>query len=258
MKNSISRLGGPLLAMLLASCASMPAASDAPPLDGTAWVLSALPGGAPISGSRATLSFEGGRAQGSDGCNRFGMPVTIKGSTIEVGNRGVSTMMACAPEVMKQAEAFTSALSSAKSYRIADGQLQLLGAGGAVLATLAAQSRSLAGSWSVTGINNGRNAVVSVAGGTTVTMVFADDKTVAGSAGCNQFNARYEAEGSKFRFTAPAATRRMCPGAGVMEQEQSFLKALEAVTTMRLEGNRLEFRDDKGALQVTATREGGK
>jgi heat shock protein HslJ len=204
------------------------------------------------------LSFEAGRAQGSDGCNRFGMPYTVKGFAFEVGARGVSTMMACPPEVMKQAEAFTSALSGAKSYRVVDDKLQLLSASGAVLATLAAQSRSPAGAWSVTGINNGRQAVVSLVGGTTVTMVFANDGKVSGTAGCNQYTARYESEGSKFRFTAPAATRMMCPGAGVMEQEQSFLKALEGVRTMRVEGNRLELRDDKGALQVTATREGIK
>ena len=47
----------------------------------------------------------------------------------------------------------------------------------------------------------------------------------------------------------------MCVDAGVMEQEQAFLK--EAVRTLRIEGNRIEFRDDQGALQVTASREGG-
>jgi len=258
MKTSISQLAGSLLAVLLSSCASMPAASDAPPLDGTAWVLSALPGSGPISGSTVTLSFEGGRAQGSDGCNRFGMPYSTQGSAIEVGVRSMSTMMACPPEVTKQAEAFTSALNGAKSYRIVDGQLQLLGANKAVLATLAAQSQSLAGAWNVTAINNGRQAVASLVSGTTVTMVFTDDGKVTGSAGCNQYTARYEAERTKFRFIAPAATRKMCPGAGVMEQEQSFLKALEAVKKMRVEGSRVEFRDDKGALQVTATREGSR
>lgn len=255
MKVSIAQLAGALLAALLAGCSGMPAAADVPPLAGTSWVFPASPGGASSGGAAATLSFEGGRAQGNDGCNRFGMAYTTKGSAIEMGARGASTMMACPPEVMKRAEAFTAALSSAKSYRIADGHLQLLGANGEVLVTLAAQSRSLAGSWGVTGINNGRNAVVSVVTGTTVTMAFTADGKVSGSAGCNQYTASFEADGLKARFSAPAATRKMCPGAGVMEQEQSFLKALEAVTTMRVEGDRLEFRDDRGALQVGASRE---
>jgi heat shock protein HslJ len=263
MKIRFARAAGPLLAALLAvllvGCATMTQTSDGPPLDGTAWVLSAMPGRTLRPDAAATLSFEAGRAQGSDGCNRFGMPYTIKGSTIDLSGTGMSTQMACPPDVMKQAGAFMDSLRSAKSYRIAERQLQLLGAEGAVLATFAAQSKLLAGTnWKVTGINNGRNALVSTLGGSTVTMAFAADGKVAGAAGCNQYTTRYEAEGSKFRFGVPAATRKMCPGADVMEQEQAFLKALEAVRTMRVEGNRLEFRDDQGALQVTATREGGR
>jgi len=257
MTTSITHSAGLLLAVLLSACTFMPAAADVPPLEGTAWVLTALPGRAVTSGHTATLAFEAGRAQGSDGCNRFGVPYTTKGSTIDLSGTGMSTQMACPPDVMKQAETFMGAMRSARTYRIADGQLQLLGADGAVLATLAAQSKLLAGTtWKVTGINNGRNALVSTLGGTNVTMALAADGKVAGSAGCNQYTTRYEAEGSKFRFGAPAATRKMCPGAGVMEQEQAFLQALEAVRTLRVEGSRLEFRDDQGALQVTAAREG--
>ena len=42
-----------------------------------------------------------------------------------------------------------------------------------------------------------------------------------------------------------------------MEQEQAFLKALEAVSTMRMEGNRVELRDAQGAMQVVATKSSG-
>jgi heat shock protein HslJ len=41
-----------------------------------------------------------------------------------------------------------------------------------------------------------------------------------------------------------------------MEQERQFLKALEAVTTMRVEGDRLELRDVRGALMASMVREG--
>ena len=258
MKKPITRWASLLLAALLSACSHMSAATAEPPLDGTAWVLAALPGRTAAGGHLATLSFEAGRAQGSDGCNRFGIPYTTKGSTIDLSGTGMSTQMGCPPEVMKQAGAFLDALRGARTYRVVNGQLQLLGADGAVRATLAAQSTRLAGTnWKITGINNGRNALVSTVGGSTVTMAFAADGKVAGSAGCNQYTSRYEAEGSTFRFSVPAATRTMCADAGVMEQEQAFLKALEAVRTMRIEGSRIEFRDDQGALQVTASREGG-
>lgn len=224
-------------------------------LDGSAWVLAALPGHAADARSAATLSFEQGRAMGSDGCNRFSAPYTGAAGTIAVSDRAVGTQMACAPDVMQRAQAFMAALTGAKSWRISDGQLQLMSASGAVLATLAPQSRALVGTnWQANGINNGRNAVVSLVAGTSVTLQFQSDGRLAGSAGCNNYTAAYEADSSRIRISGAAATRKMCAGEGVMEQEQAFLRALEAATTVRIEGNRLELRDDKGALQVGAAR----
>lgn len=226
-------------------------------LDGSAWVLAALPGHTVDARAPATLSFELGRAAGSDGCNRFSAPYTGTATTIAVSDRAIGTQMACAPDVMQRAQAFMAALTGAKSWRIADGQLQLLNAGGAVLATLAPQARALAGtSWQANGINNGRNAVVSLVAGTSVTLQFGADGRISGSAGCNNYTGAYEADGNRIRISGAAATRRMCAGEGVMEQEQAFLRALEAATTVRIEGDRLELRDDKGALQVGAARAG--
>lgn len=243
-----------LVVGLLGGCAAVPSA-EPPPLDGTAWVLAALPGRT-WTGAPATLRFEGGRAQGSDGCNRYNAPFRAKDSTLEIGPRGVGTMMACAPDVMAQSEAFAAALQGTRAYRVEGGQLRLLGASGAVLATLAPQSRSLAGTrWKVTGLNNGRNALVSTLGESNVTLVFGTDGRASGSAGCNQYTARFAADGSGLRFDTPAATRKLCADPKLMDQEQQFLKALEAVATVSIEGSRLELRDAGGALQVTAARE---
>jgi heat shock protein HslJ len=46
----------------------------------------------------------------------------------------------------------------------------------------------------------------------------------------------------------------MCAAAGVMEQEQALFKALESVTTMRMEANRLEMRSADGALAMILAR----
>lgn len=244
---------------LLAACTAMAPAGSPPYLNGTAWVLSSLPGQTLQPGATPTATFENGRVQGTDGCNRYTAPFTVTGTRLEVGSRGASTMMACAPAVMKQAEAFMSALTRATTYRVVDGQLQLQAAGGVVLATFAPQSQSLAGtSWRVTGYNNGRQAVVSVLSGTTLTMAFSGDGKVSGSAGCNRFTAGYVAKGQKLTFGPAAATRMMCAAAGVMEQEQQFLKALETVATARFESDRLELRTAAGALAMTLEREPGK
>jgi heat shock protein HslJ len=142
---------------------------------------------------------------------------------------------------------------------VAAGKLELLTAEGAVLATFAAQSQSLAGtSWNVTGYNNGKQAVVSVLNGTSLTMAFAADGKVGGSAGCNRYSAAYTSEGQKLNIGPAAATRMMCTKPeGVMEQEQQFLRALETVATARFEGDRLELRTAGGQLAMTLTKDSG-
>lgn len=245
---------------VLSACTAMSPAGDPPDLNGTAWVLSSLPGQSLLPDTPVTARFEGGRVQGTDGCNRYTAPYTAAGSTLQVGPRGASTQMACPSAVMKQAEAFLSALAGARSYRIAAGQLQLLTTDGTVLAALAAQSQALAGtSWRVTGYNNGKQAVVSVLAGTSLTMAFSADGKVGGSAGCNHYTAAYTAEGQNLTLGPAAATRMMCARPErVMEQEQQFLKALETVATARFEGERLELRTPEGALAATLTKDSGR
>jgi heat shock protein HslJ len=203
------------------------------------------------------LRFDAGRASGTDGCNRYSSPYTTKGSGLEFGADGASTQMACPPDVMQQAAAYRSGLSAARSYRVEGGRLQLLGPDGAVLATLVPQPQALAGtSWRVTGYNNGRQAVVSVLAGTTLTLAFAPDGRVSGSAGCNHYSAKYTFAGESLGFGPAATTRKMCADhERVMEQEQQFLKALETVASARQEGDRLELRTANGALAVALTRE---
>ncbi len=244
------------LAGLLSACSTMSTAADTPSLDGTAWVLSSLPDRALVPGTTATLRFEGGRAGGTDGCNRYSAPFNAAGGKLEVQSSGAATMMACPPETMEQSRAFMSALTGARGYRVVDGKLQLLAADGAVLASFAPQSQQLAGTnWHVTGYNNGKQAVVSVLRDTTLTLAFADGGKVSGSAGCNNFMGTYQASGSSLSFGPAAATRRMCAQQGVMEQEQQFLRALETVATVSHEGDRLELRRADGALAVSLAKD---
>lgn len=241
----------------LAACTAVPTAPEPSSLDGTAWVLARLPGQTLLAEARPTAAFEGGRVQGTDGCNRYTAPYAASGGTLQVGARGASTMMACAPAVMQQADAFMGALTRASRYRITGSELELAAADGTVLATFAARPRTLAGTaWRVTNFNNGRQAVVSVLAGTRLTLAFATDGRVSGSAGCNNYTGGYKADGPKLTIGPVAATRRMCAAPeGIMAQEQQFLKALETVATARFEGDRLELRTADGALAAILLRD---
>jgi heat shock protein HslJ len=71
-----------LLALLPAAhaVAALAATPTPSPLEGTAWVLERLGQRQPQNGTTITLRFEAGRVAGSDGCNRFGAPVTVRGT----------------------------------------------------------------------------------------------------------------------------------------------------------------------------------
>jgi heat shock protein HslJ len=242
---------------LLTACSSMTDLSDAPRLEGVRWQLIELRGHALSAGPGPSLLLDGGRASGSDGCNRFIGPYTRSGADLRIGPGLAGTRMACPDPVQTQADVFATALADARRHRTRStttgDRLELLGADGAVLAAFTAQSQTLAGTrWEVTGIHDGRQAVVSVQDGTRVTLAFDGQGRVSGSAGCNRFTARFESGPGTVRIEAPAATRMACPEPGVMAQEQAFLRALEAARTVRIEAGALELRDADGALQVSA------
>lgn len=223
-------------------------------LEGTSWVLAALRGQSETAGQPATAEFNSGRVHGTDGCNRYTAPITITGSTLTVGPRGATTLMECPPVVMAQANSFMAALTGARHYRVIDNRLELVSSSGVVLASMIPQSTFPVGAWDVIGINNGRQAVVGVLDDAAVGMTFTSDGTVAGSARCNQFTAQFVVDGDSLRFTPAAASRQMCLGEGVMEQEQAFLNALTTVTTRRMDGDLLELRGADGAMALLLRR----
>ena len=95
---------------------------------------------------------------------------------------------------------------------------------------------------------------------TTLTAIFADAGTVAGSGGCNEYNGPYTSDASTIKIGPLATTRMLCnTPTGVDEQETQFLAAMQAATKYTIAGSTLELRDDGGALQVSfrATLGGG-
>lgn len=62
--------------------------------------------------------------------------------------------------------------------------------------------------------------------GTSATLMFSDDGTVAGTAGCNRFNGAFTSVGNELTFE-PLATTMMACQKPTMEQETSLLRMLE-------------------------------
>jgi heat shock protein HslJ len=254
-----------MIALIAAACApaAAPAVQPAQPkeqpvsgtntLDGTSWMLVTLNGQAALKDTPVTLNFAAGKAAGSDGCNSYTGSYTADGTNIKF-DQMASTMMACADPIMNQATAYMQALAKAATYKANAKQLTLFDAGGKELAVFNAQSNDLAGtSWIVTGYNNGKQAVVSVAIGTELTANFGTDGKLSGSAGCNNYTASYQTDGKKIAIGPAASTQKACEQA-VMDQEQQYLAALSTAATYRIDGTKLELRTADGALAASFTR----
>jgi len=244
-----------LVAAVFSGCAA-PIRVDSPAsgLDGSAWTMPLAPGDTATQ-QVPTLSLAGGRASGSDGCNRFTGSFSTTPGKLQFGQLA-GTQMACPLEDDAQlARVFLDALERTRSYRIEGGRLVLLDASNAELLSLQRQATGLAGSaWQATAYNNGRQAVVGVITGTALRLQFLDGGQVAGSGGCNSFSGSWRLDGQRLSIGPLAATRKACAQPdGVMAQEAAFLRALESATTARREGSGLELRTGSDALAATLT-----
>ena len=249
---------GLLLAAFLVACGSDSGSSgsSAPSLDGTTWSLTQVGGTAAQPGG--LLAFEGGKVNGSTGCNLFGGTFEQDGSSLKI-TLGPVTLVGCPPPMDAQEQAVLAALPKTASFRQEQDALTLLdGSGQALLAYTQQLGAALVGpDWHVTGINNGNQAVASTITGSVVTATFAADGSVTGSAGCNLYNATYTLDGTALKVGAPVATRKFCEKPeGVMEQEAAFLAALEKSVKVEPDSHGLTLRGADGAIQLTLSETG--
>jgi heat shock protein HslJ len=237
--------------LLLLGPSILVAAMPGEMLDGSAWILAELPGETLLDDVAVTLSFEDGRIAGSDGCNRFKGAYTLEDDVLSFGEIA-TTMMACPEPVTQQARAFADALKAAHGVRLEDEGLLLVDSGNETVARFDPQLQHLASTrWVVTAYNNGKQAVVGVPADASLTLNFDDAATLGGSAGCNPFSGGYTTNEKEITVGNIATGRRACPE-DVMAREAAYMKALGRSRTFRIEADRLELRDENGALQVVA------
>jgi heat shock protein HslJ len=248
-----------VLAILGACSAGSSAASPSPsgpsPLVGTSWKLTLLGNAAPTS--NATLTFTDDNAGGLAGCNTFTASYTADASALKFGSIAL-TRMACDPGVTTFESAYVSALTNTTKYLMTPEQLTLQSGGGETLLVYAPGSATdLEGDWTVTAFNNGNDAVVSVALGSTITMSFDADGQVSGNGGCNQYNGGYSVDGSNISIGPLQSTMMACPDEALSQQEAQFLAALDLAKTWSLTGPQLEIRGDGDQILVDATATSG-
>lgn len=183
-------------------------------------------------------------------CNQSRGTYTLSDNRIAI-ELGPTTLAACPEESL--GDRFIRDLGEANGYFF-DGEDLLIGLkfdSGTM--RFDSQTTGVANTeWTVTGYNNGREAVVSVISGTELTAAFGADGAVTGSAGCNTYRAGYREEGDGLSIGLAVSTRMSCAEPeGVMEQENGYLAALETTATYQINGDRMEMRTAGGSIAVT-------
>jgi len=229
-----------------------PVNNESPTFINTIWSANFVEGKPLVEGSSITVQFDNqGRVTGSDGCNSFNSSYTINGSEITINPNMVSTRKACSEDVMSQADTFTKLLIASTQYKLGDGIMMLI-QGESEGLSFSGVTNSLAKTkWDVTGYNNGKEAVVSPIIDTNPTIIFGDDGTISGSAGCNTYSGTYSLKGESISIGTLATTMRECiEPEGIMAQEQSFLTYLQKADTWFIQGDQLYLRTAEDALAV--------
>jgi heat shock protein HslJ len=257
-ENQLSLIAGDQVVATFVAGADEPSAAPEAGSDlaGTSWVLSALNGELPVTGTTITLQLGAdGTVSGTDGCNQFNTSYTQEGSSLTFTQPGASTMMACPEPVMTQATDFMTALGAVDSFMLGEDSLSLTSAGETTLAFVA-QSTDLADTaWDVVSYNNGREAVVGLIAGTEISANFGVGGDLTGNAGCNEYFTSFTAGDGNVQIGAPATTFRFCAEPpGVMEQESEYLAALASVATYGVQGNLLQMRTAEDQLAVVMVR----
>jgi heat shock protein HslJ len=225
-------------------------------LGGTGWMLTGyVHNGIPVqvlNWTTTTLEFgDDGRITGSAGCNHYFASYEVKGTAITVGPTGSTEMYCTSPGVMVQESAYLRLLGQVTSITVDGDRLTLGDANGTAILSFAriippAAAPLVGTNWTLESIYMG-DAVSSVIAGTTITAVFGEDGSLAGSAGCNHYFTRYNATGTSLSVGPVGSTKMYCTAPGVMQQEMTYLALLGQTKNFTIKGGRLTLADMNGA-----------
>lgn len=217
-------------------------------------LVSAVNGTSPFLAFRDT-GTEASTMSGHTGCNSISGSVEVGGDGAFAADTFATTLMACEGDVGEQEQRIVAALTNADTWAIKGDTATLSSQGSAVL-VLHRIDTTLEGSfWVVTGINNQTGGVQSVVTGTEPTLWFDAVGNLTGTTGCNNLMGTYAVDGPTIEIGPVATTRKLCSApAGVMEQEQNMIAALNRSATYVIHGFTLNLRDTDGSTMLNAHR----
>lgn len=230
-----------------------PAGADI--LNNSDWVLTVLDGQALDDGTLITLQLRSSQFGGTTPCTGYTgeMQAAPDGRLPELRRFEGADLCDGDPHAALVL-AYFAALDAVTGYRLSGEQLDFVDVNGEVLLSY---RPSLADAG---GLDGTKWRVLSIAGAaplaqTEVTLEFGDGN-LSGRAGCNYLGARYMAPGPGLLVvTQVLSTAMLCTGpAGVMEQEQAYLHALQESVAFQLTDTQLTLLDAGGAPTLVCER----
>lgn len=218
------------------------------PLEGSRWEMTFVREGTDLVAANpttiATAVFSNGQAFGSAGCNLYQAPYSINSDSITFGDLA-QTGSACHPDHVRQGDAFIQAMRTATRFVLTAEHLELTDASGAaqVVFRPAAELPLTGVDWQLVWYGEGTAPL----DGTQINLLFRDDGTLTGTAGCNSYFADYAIDGDQLIIGGIGSTEMACmvPD-GVMTQEVDYLTVLIRVTSFTTTLTGLELLDPDG------------
>jgi heat shock protein HslJ len=211
-----------------------------------------------VAGTHIRVRFDATNVTASAGCNTMGGTYRVQDGRLRYV-AGATTAMGCDQERHAQDAWLSGFLASNPAVRLSGNDLVL--DGGATVVSLldrevAEPDAKLVGpTWTLDSIITG-DAVSSVPGDVTATLLFKDDGTVDVFAGCNRGSGTWSATGTGITFGPIALTKMACqgPGAGVESDVVGLLG--QGSVAAAIDADRLTLQAGGRGLVYRATLEG--
>lgn len=226
-------------------------------IEGTRWVLRQYDSNgtmkSPPAGANVDALFEDGKVRGSSGVNTYRGSGKISGANLTVSNLS-STLMAGPEALMDLERSYLANLHEASSFTGSGSGLTIFDrSGNKILEYGKGPDRSLVGpTWNAVDIYNGRDALVGLQDGTTLTALFSQGGTLSGSDGVNDYRAEYKTSGQGITISdVTPTTDRTSPDEAISQQAEDYLGALRLARRYKTTSTGLELYRSNGALAVT-------
>jgi len=201
-----------------------------------------------------TITFEAdGTVHGVAGCNNYLGTYQADDSNITIFGLAITEKACLEPEgIMDQENQFIDALLKVDNFEIFGDRLSLNyddDVRSLDFREIQQSLSELAGtSWTLDSFRELDMMLLPVEN-TSIDLVFADDGTMSGSAGCNLFFGEFSTAGNRVNFSHIGTTKIACQE-DVAQQEQRFLDGLENAETFLMENDRLRIQYNGGDYEL--------